>query len=100
MSPCPIDDNVDEIVGRYRPDIFEHEPVIELLVELAHDAIHLRPVLAVNEKGGVYHHAVADDLVGPGLVNSGLMRERIVSSSRMRFCAKAFSTSSPRRMRS
>ena len=69
-SSRPIDDDVDEIVRRYRAEIFEYEPVAELLVQPAHGVVDLDPVPPVDQKGGVYHHAVAHDLVRSCLVQS------------------------------
>src|SRR5262249_22559352 len=68
-SSLPVDGDVDEIVRRYRSEIFEHESVAELVAEPAHRVVELEPVLPVQEKGGVHYHAVAHDLVRPCLVN-------------------------------
>src|SRR5262245_43191398 len=70
-SSRPVDDDVDEIVRRYRAEILEYEPVAELLVQPAHGVVDLDPVPPVDQEGGVYHHAVAHDLARSRLVDEG-----------------------------
>src|SRR5262249_40974183 len=61
-SSRPVDDDVDEIVRRYRAEILEYEPVAELLVQHAYGVVDLNPVPPVDQKSGVCHHALAHDL--------------------------------------
>src|SRR5260370_29561192 len=84
-SSRPIDDDVDEIVRRYRAEIFEYEPVAELLVQPAHGIVDLDPVPPVDQEGGVYHHAVAHDLV-----RSCLADERSDAIENVLLVARAF----------
>src|SRR5262245_66154943 len=68
-SSRPVDDDVDEIVRRYRAEILEYEPVAELLVQHAYGVVDLNPVPPVDQKSGVCHHALAHDLARSCLVD-------------------------------